>query len=139
MRKQWLLTLMGVLVGVLLSMASTVREAEGQAECPKLENRLLGLTQAANPEQYALLQGFYYEKEETTKGDSVVWVRLVIELHKANDSLPTGYALRFEGRYEHLVQLLSRVADLCALSNEVQVAYVRPPVGPLPDGSSQGK
>lgn len=89
-----------------------------QSECPKLESRLYGLTVAADPAAYASANNLYYVDGRT---------RVVVELQQANGAMPGGYNLNVEARQEQFVQATAFARDLCRLSNEPQVRFVRVP------------
>ncbi len=93
----------------------------GQASCPNLESRLYNLTTATDPATYATDNGLYFADGK---------VRAVVELQNADTVLPSGYNAVTETRNGALVQALVPVAELCRLSNESQVRYVRAPFEP---------
>jgi hypothetical protein len=90
-----------------------------QNECPKLESRLYGLTAATDQVAYASANELYFANGRT---------RVVIELQQTDTALPSGYDIIVESRQGQLVQALVLVSDLCRMSNEPQVRFVRAPI-----------
>ncbi len=93
-----------------------------QAGCPNLESRLYRLTTADDPAAYAAGSGLQYSEGR---------VRVVIEFQGPNDSLPAGYDVAVEARQGNLVQARAPVQDLCRISNEPNVRFVRAPIEPV--------
>lgn len=90
-----------------------------QASCEKVESRLYGLTVAGDPSAYAANNRLHYVNGS---------VRAIIELGSQTDSLPAGYAVTVEAKQGAMVQALVPVSDLCNLSNEPEVRFVRAPI-----------
>lgn len=94
-------------------------------ECPKLESRLYQVAQSSDPEHAANQSGLYYSQGR---------VRVIIELADPAVSLPAGYSLIIESRYNTLIQASVALQDLCKLSQEPSVRLVRAPYEATPLG-----
>lgn len=94
--------------------------------CPKLDSRLVQLIGAADPSAFAAGAGLVYRDGA---------VRVVVELQASGEPSP-GYGLIEEARYENLVQALAPVEQLCPLSDDTGVLFVRPPVAASPAAPS---
>lgn len=90
------------------------------SECPQMESRLYDLTTATDPAAFAQSHGLYY-------GDGRTRVVVVLVAPEAGTSILTQYDAQVETRYESLVQVLVPPAELCDLSNDPQVQFVRAP------------
>ena len=91
--------------------------------CPHLESRLYDLTVAEDPAGFAQTMDLFYEGGAT---------RVVIQLATpgADTSFLAEYAARIETQTESLVQALVPAEELCDLSNDPQVKFVRGPSAP---------
>jgi hypothetical protein len=124
-----------LLVASALGLATTKsvfsQDAINQANCPNLEERLVGLMQADDPGAYAFKYDLQFEIDEEEEG----WIRVIIEMERVNDKIPIDYlyTVQEETRYGKSVQARSRIPVLCDLSNEPQVEYVRPVIEPIVD------
>lgn len=93
------------------------------ADCPKLESRLYQLVTAPNPTEFARTSDLAYADGS---------VRVVIELRSKDESLPPGYSIKVETRSNELVQASVPLNELCKLSNEPQVKFIREPFKAVP-------
>ncbi|MBI4640237.1 MAG: hypothetical protein HY731_06055 [Candidatus Tectomicrobia bacterium] len=100
---------------VALATTDVVSNSRG---CPKLEDLLFQVTQSSDPERTANQRGLFFSQGR---------IRVIIELTSPAVSLPTGYSLVIETRFQSLVQALVAVQDLCRLSEEPSVRLVRAP------------
>jgi len=90
-----------------------------QEACPRLQHQLLGLMQASNPIQFAFDHSLYLTADAQ--------VRVIIVLIDEEAAVPLEYLRQIETWYGDLLQAVVPVVDLCALSNEPQVNFVRAP------------
>jgi len=92
-------------------------------ECPKLESRLDRLVRSSEPERAANQGNLYYSKGR---------VRVIIELTEQAVSPPERYSMIIESRYSALIQALVAIQDLCNLSRDPSVRFVRAPYPATP-------
>jgi len=85
----------------------------------KLQRTLFELATAEDPQAYA--------KQHDMGGFPLV--RVVIEL-EPGASLPEGFTLQVESRFDDQVQVLVPLKELLDLSQQPQVRYIRAPVKP---------
>jgi hypothetical protein len=90
------------------------------SECPHLESGLYDLAVAQNPVELAKATGLFYEDGKT---------RVVVELAtpETDISFLAKYDAQIETQAGSLVQALVPLAELCNLSNDPQVLFVRKP------------
>jgi hypothetical protein len=90
------------------------------SECPHLESRLYDLAMSPNPVAFAQTTGLFYEDGVT---------RTVVELATPETDIAflAKYDAQIEKQAGSLVQVLVPLAELCNLSNDSQVQFVRGP------------
>ena len=91
--------------------------------CPRLDSRLLQLSQAEDPPTFAAGAGLDYRD-----GTVLVVVELVDPIQ-----VPQGYGLIVEATYANLIQARAPLEQLCSLSADVAVLFVRPPAAISPE------
>jgi hypothetical protein len=104
--------------------ATTAAPALSTSACPHLDSRLLQLAQSSDPAALAASAGLDF-RDGT--------VRAVIQLADASFS-PAAYGLSVEGQYADLLQVRIAPSQLCLVSNDPAVAFVRPPLSAAPQG-----
>ena len=95
-------------------------------DCPKLESHLYRIAQSSEPERTANQSNLYYSKGR---------IRVIIELTEPAVSPPEVYSLIIESRYAALIQALVAIQDLCTLSQEPSVKFVRAPYPATPSAN----
>ncbi len=88
----------------------------------KLESVLYQLTQSTQPNEFATERGLYVKNGK---------VRVVIELENKTGTIPAGYGIVEETRYDGLVQAMVPINRLIEVSREQGVKVVRVPNKPV--------
>jgi len=87
-----------------------------------LESVLYQLTQSTQPNEFAKERGLYVKNGK---------VRVVIELENKTGTIPPGYGIVEETRYDGLVQAMVPINRLIEISREQGVKVVRVPNKPV--------
>ena len=98
----------------------------GKTPYPKLDTRLYQLTLSKDPAAFAQLNDLHFSDGK---------VRVIIVLIDTLSSVSSDFQIDFEGQIEKLLQAMVPVDQLCALSQEPYVNFVRPPVQAVPHGN----
>ena len=88
----------------------------------KLESVLYQLTQSTQPNEFATERGLYVKNGK---------VRVVIELENKTGTIPAGYGIVEETRYDGLVQAMVPINSLIGISRVQGVKVVRVPQKPV--------
>ena len=88
---------------------------------PKLEARLYQLTRSKDPSTFAEASGLYFSDGK---------VRVIIILAHISSTISSDFQIVPEGQFGDLLQAMVPVDQLCEISEEPYINFVRPPLQP---------
>lgn len=117
------LVFMGQQCGLELPIESIMDQEIGhegnKTPCPKLDTRLYQLTQSENPSEFAEANKLHFSDGK---------VRVVIVLADTLSIVSSEFHIVSEGQAGNLLQAMVPIDQLCELSEEPYIDFIRPPL-----------